>query len=155
VSLQVDNARLILVGDGPEIYTAETMINNYNIKNKVKIVGIVDEVNDILSESDLLLLPSSMESFGLVALEAMAASLPVVATNIGGIPEVVKHNINGFLSEVGDTDDMANNIVKLIKDKNLYKKFSEESREIARNNFNQKEIINNFLNLYKELLNNE
>ena len=99
------------------------------IKNKVVFFGKSNETNKILSFSDLFLLPSEIESFGLSALEAMAAGVPVISSDTGGIPEVNKHNFSGLLSKVGDTEKMVNDAINLLSDEKLLNDFKKNSRK--------------------------
>ena len=97
----------MLVGDGPEFSRTQALVGELGLADRVRFVGVVDEVASLLSAADLLLLPSETESFGLVALEAMASGVPVVASRVGGLPEVVEHGVTGYLAPVGDVEAMA------------------------------------------------
>ncbi len=113
-------AKLLMVGDGPDRVKAERLAKKLGIKDKIIFLGNSIELNKILYYSDVFLLPSKSESFGLAALEAMAANTPVISTNTGGIPEVNKHGVTGFLSNVGDIKDMSNNALNILEsDQNL------------------------------------
>ncbi len=113
-------AKLLMVGDGPDRVKSERLAKRLGIKDKVIFLGNSIELNKILCYSDVFLLPSKSESFGLAALEAMAANTPVISTNTGGLPEVNKHGVTGFLSNVGDVKDMANNALNILEsDQNL------------------------------------
>lgn len=117
-------SKLILVGDGPERYSCEKLVRELQICDKVIFIGKVRDTAHVLELSDVFLLPSETESFGLAALEAMAVGVPVISSNTGGIPEVNIHGETGFLSNVGDTDDMAKNTLTILKDDgelNLFK----------------------------------
>ncbi|SEB39650.1 N-acetyl-alpha-D-glucosaminyl L-malate synthase BshA [Tenacibaculum sp. MAR_2009_124] len=109
-------SKLLMVGDGPERLKAENLVNELGIGEKVLFLGNSDEVAKILCFSDVFLLPSETESFGLAALEAMAAGNVVISTNSGGLPEVNIHGKTGFLSNIGDVKDMANNAINILKD---------------------------------------
>ena len=109
-------AKLMMVGDGPEKEKAEYLCQELGILDKVIFFGNSNEIDKILSYTDLFLLPSETESFGLAALEAMAWSVPVISSNSGGLPEVNFDGISGYLSDVGNTDEMAENAVKILKD---------------------------------------
>ncbi len=118
-------SRLLLIGDGPERSGAEALCRELNIVNEVRFLGKQEAVEEILSISDLFLMPSEVESFGLSALEAMACYVPTIASNTGGIPEIVLEGITGFMSPVGDTESMANNAIYILQDEkrlNLFKK---------------------------------
>ncbi len=108
--------RLLFVGDGPDRINIERACRSSCEREDVLFLGHLESTREVLNISDLFILPSQTESFGLAALEALASSVPVITTNAGGLPEVVDHNVNGFLSEVGDTDDMANNAINLLSD---------------------------------------
>lgn len=113
-------AKLMMVGDGPERSDAEDLAKSLGIKDKVIFFGNSNEVDSILKYSDLFFLPSETESFGLAALEAMACGVPVISTNTGGLPEVNVQGITGFMSDIGDVDDMARNALHILKnDENL------------------------------------
>jgi N-acetyl-alpha-D-glucosaminyl L-malate synthase BshA len=109
-------SKLLLVGDGPELATAYQMGRQLGVSHLVEVVGAQEEVLPLLSVADVFLLPSSLESFGLAALEAMACEVPVVASRVGGLPEVVEHGVTGFLLEPDDVDGMADAAVELLRD---------------------------------------
>jgi N-acetyl-alpha-D-glucosaminyl L-malate synthase BshA len=115
VAARID-ARLVLVGDGPEYGRTRELVEGLGLTDRVRFVGVVDEVAPLLAEADLLLLPSETESFGLVALEAMASGVPVIASRVGGLPEVVEHGVSGFLEPVGDVDAMADRALAILSD---------------------------------------
>jgi len=121
--------KLLLVGEGPDREKANVLVKKLNIRDKVLFLGNSQEVNKILCYADLFLLPSETESFGLAALEAMAAKTPVISTNSGGLPEVNVQGVTGFLSPVGDIDDMANNAVNILKDDAVLLKFKKAAFE--------------------------
>ena len=109
-------ARLVLVGDGPDRDAAEREIVALGLTDRARCIGKVEDVAEVLRWADLYLLPSNSESFGLSALEAMACEVPVIGTRVGGLPEVVEHGVSGYLSAVGDTDDMAAGAIALLTD---------------------------------------
>lgn len=109
------NAKLLLVGDGPERATIEQIIRQEELCDRVSFLGKQEKVEELLAVADLFLMPSETESFGLAALEAMACEVPVISSNAGGIPEINIHNETGFLSNVGDVEDMAKNAIELLK----------------------------------------
>jgi N-acetyl-alpha-D-glucosaminyl L-malate synthase BshA len=133
------DARLVLVGDGPEAGRTRALVDGLGLTDSVRFVGIVEEVASLLAEADVLLLPSETESFGLVALEAMASGVPVVASNVGGLPEVVEHGVTGFLAPVGDVEAMAGYCLRLIADCQSVKKYCEAARARAAR-FNKADI---------------
>lgn len=112
-------SKLLLVGDGPERPKMEKLCRDLNIYNDVRFLGKLEAVEEVLSVADLFLMPSEKESFGLAALEAMACEVPVISTNAGGIPELNVHGVTGFVSNVGDVDDMVKNALYVLDDANL------------------------------------
>ncbi len=112
-------SKLLLVGDGPERPKMEKLCRDLKICNDVRFLGKLEAVEEVLSIADLFLMPSEKESFGLAALEAMACEVPVISTNAGGIPELNVHGVTGFVSEVGDVDDMVKNALHILDDANL------------------------------------
>jgi len=125
-------AKLLLVGDGPEKKTAEDLCIKKGIEEKVIFFGNSREIDKILCFSDLFLLPSEKESFGLAALEAMASGVPVISSNTGGLPEVNEHGVSGYLSDVGDVNDMAMRALSILKSDETLNKFKKQAREAAR-----------------------
>ncbi|MDC0874469.1 N-acetyl-alpha-D-glucosaminyl L-malate synthase BshA [Flavobacteriaceae bacterium] len=130
ISSQV-SSRLLMVGEGPEKAEAMAYVNKNGLNEKVLFLGNSNEIDKILCYSDLFLLPSEMESFGLVALEAMANEVPVISSNTGGLSEVNKHGVTGFLSEIGDVTSMAENALKLLLDDDKLKQFKKQAKEQA------------------------
>ncbi|MFJ1430785.1 N-acetyl-alpha-D-glucosaminyl L-malate synthase BshA [Capnocytophaga canimorsus] len=143
-------AKLILVGEGPEKEAAEQQCKDLGIKHKVRFLGNSLDVDRILCLSDLFLLPSESESFGLAALEAMAAGVPVIATDVGGLPEVIENGFSGFLSPLADVNAMANNAIHILQDDATLKKFKEQAR-ISALRFDENKIIPLYENLYYEV----
>ncbi len=116
-------AKLIMVGEGPEKEAAERLCETLGISDRVIFLGNSNEIDKILCFSDLFLLPSETESFGLAALEAMVNKVPVISSNAGGIPEVNKHGVTGFLSEIGAIDDMAKNAIAILENEETLEEF--------------------------------
>ncbi|MFN8354340.1 MAG: N-acetyl-alpha-D-glucosaminyl L-malate synthase BshA [Spirosomataceae bacterium] len=112
-------SKLLLIGDGPERPNLERLCRELGVHHDVRFLGKLDVIEEVLSVCDLFLLPSEKESFGLAALEAFACEVPVVSSNAGGIPEVNVHGVTGFLSNIGDVDDMALHALFILKDENL------------------------------------
>jgi N-acetyl-alpha-D-glucosaminyl L-malate synthase BshA len=139
-------AKLMMVGDGPEKARAEQLCKELGIEDKVIFFGNSNEIDQILSYSDLFLLPSETESFGLAALEAMAWSVPVISSNSGGLPEVNFDGVSGYLSNVGDIDSMAENALKILSDDATLMRFRQSALSVA-----QQFDIKNILPLYEEL----
>ena len=136
----------MMVGDGPQKEMAEELCFKLGIQDKVIFFGNSNEIDKILSYSDLFLLPSETESFGLAALEAMAWSVPVISSNSGGLPEVNFDGVSGFLSNVGATDEMAANAIKILENETVLKDFKANALEVA-----QQFDIKNILPLYEDL----
>ncbi len=124
-------AKLIMVGEGPEKENAELLCDRLGISEKVIFLGNSHEIDRILCFSDLFLLPSKSESFGLAALEAMINRVAIISSNTGGIPEVNQHGVTGFLSDVGDVEDMANNAIKILEDEKRLEEFKQNAYNAA------------------------
>ncbi len=139
-------AKLMMVGDGPEKVKAEQLCEKLGILDKVIFFGNSNEIDSILSNSDLFLLPSETESFGLAALEAMAWRVPVISSNTGGLPEVNFDGISGYLSDVGDIDHMAENAIKILSNKETLYTFKDNALSVAKQ-FD----IHNILPLYESI----
>jgi N-acetyl-alpha-D-glucosaminyl L-malate synthase BshA len=139
-------AKLMMVGDGPEKEHAELLCEQLGIQDKVIFFGNSNEIDKILCFSDLFLLPSETESFGLAALEAMACKVPVISSNSGGLPEVNVEGFSGYLSDVGDVEHMAANAIKIIKDDATLASFKQNAYAVAK-----KYDIKFILPMYEEL----
>ena len=146
------NARLLMVGDGPERPKAEWLANTHGVAEDVIFVGKQNDMNQLLAISDILLLPSELESFGLVALEAMACEVPVVATRVGGIPEVVRHGVDGFLYEVGDVASMAEGCLSILDDPQLHANLGKAARDHARRDFCATKIVLQYEEMYRRTI---
>jgi len=125
-------ARLLMVGEGPEKEGAEKLAEDLGIADKVVFLGNSEEIEKLLCFSDLFLLPSETESFGLAALEAMICGVPVISSNTGGIPEVNIQGVSGYLSEVGEIDEMAANALKILKSDAVLERFKQNAIEEAK-----------------------
>jgi L-malate glycosyltransferase len=149
--------KLVMCGDGPERADAEKLAAQRGVADFVQFVGKQpqSEIRDYLSIADLFLLPSQSESFGLSALEAMACEVPVIATRVGGIPELIEDGRCGFLFEIGDTNAMAEAAQRLLNDEVLHKQFSKRGREIAVTRFATDEIIPQYEALYRRMISRE
>lgn len=141
------SAKLLMVGDGPEREQAERLAKKLGIKEKILFLGKSDEVRKILCFTDLFLLPSETESFGLAALEAMAARTPVISSNTGGLPEVNLEGKTGYLSDVGDVDEMAKNAIYILEDENRLNEFKDKALAFSKN-FTIKKILPQYEELY-------
>lgn len=144
-------SKLLFVGDGPERSLIEGLARQSGACNDIKFLGRQEEMEDILAISDLFILPSEYESFGLVALEAMAAEVPVISTNVGGLPEINIEGITGFLSNIGDVDEMSDNIIKLLKDPAAFKKMKKNALAQAQK-FDIVNIVPQYERLYEKVL---
>ncbi len=144
-------SKLILVGDGPERPAIEALCRQLNTCNDIINLGKITDPKDVLSIADLFILPSETESFGLAALEAMAMKVPVISTNGGGLPEVNIHGKTGFLSNVGDVDDMAANAIKLLKDESLLNEFKQNAFAQAKK-FDVEIVLPQYEKIYNSLL---
>ncbi len=144
-------ARLLMVGDGPDKEPARALARDLGVADDVIFVGNAVDIYRVLKCTDVLLLPSEKESFGLVALEAMAAGKPVVSTHTGGLPEVNIHDKTGFLAKVGDIDSMAHYVIKLLSDESLYARIGSGALENAKK-FDIEKIAPIYLDLYQNVL---
>ena len=145
---QKRKARLLMVGDGPDRPKAEWLANTHGISRDVLFVGKQNDMSELLAISDVLLLPSELESFGLVALEAMACEVPVIATRVGGIPEVVRDGVDGFLYDVGDVRSMADGCLPILNNPQIREKLGKAAREHAMRDFCASKIVLQYEDLY-------
>jgi len=145
-------SKLVLVGDGPERGDVENLCRTLKLYDDVIFLGKQEALHEILCAGDIFILPSQMESFGLSALEAMSCGLPVIATNVGGLPEVVLHGETGYLTEIGNVERMASYVIELLEDKNKYTEFSEKARLRAEKFFDKDLIIPKYENFYEKIL---
>ncbi len=146
------NAVLVMVGDGPERMSAVSVARQLGIADRVKFLGIYEDIENILPCADLVFQPSEHESFGLTPLEAMACKVPVLGTNSGGVVEVVEHEVTGYLAEVGDTDAMARYALRILTDDEHAKEMGERGSERATALFSKASIVDQYEALYKSLL---
>jgi N-acetyl-alpha-D-glucosaminyl L-malate synthase BshA len=149
---RTERARLLMVGDGPDRPKAEWLARTHGVTDDVIFVGKQNDMSQFLAVSDILLLPSELESFGLVALEAMACEVPVIATRVGGIPEVVRDGIDGFLYEIGDIGSMADGCLRILKDTRLRKDLGKAARERATREFCSSKIVLQYEELYRRTI---
>ncbi len=148
------SSKLIIVGEGPEMEKIDSFLVDYPaFIDKIKIMGKQNDLRAVLTHADVFLLPSEKESFGLAALEAMAAATPIISSNTGGIPEVNIHEKTGFLADVGDVEKMAEYGVKLLTDENLLNEMKKIAKEVAKT-FDYKRVIPMYENLYCQVLEN-
>ena len=147
---QNKSVKLLMIGDGPERIKAEQLCRVYGIDNQVRFLGKLRVIENILAISDIFILPSETESFGLVALEAMASSTAVISTNSGGLPEVNIDGKTGFLSDVGDIEKMANDTVSLLSDIDMLNRFKMNALVHA-NSFALENILPKYKDIYEKL----
>jgi N-acetyl-alpha-D-glucosaminyl L-malate synthase BshA len=145
-------SQLILVGDGPDRSAAEWLAHEFQIHHRVHFLGKQESVNELLPVADLMLLPSELESFGLAALEAMACKVPTIATNVGGIPELIDDGSTGMLFPVGAVDDMAEAAVKLLESPDRLHLMREAARRTAQKRFCSTLVIPQYVKFYESLL---
>ncbi|MFD2371736.1 N-acetyl-alpha-D-glucosaminyl L-malate synthase BshA [Brevibacillus sp. GCM10020057] len=149
---EVVPSRLILIGEGPEMGAVRNMIAERGLTRDVCFLGKQEDVAEVLSLADVMLLPSQKESFGLVALEAMACGVPVVASSAGGLPEVVLDGVTGYLYPIGDVEGMAQGTIRLLQDEEMYRTFSRNGIERSCQTFCHETIASQYEALYKQLL---
>ncbi|MDX6709960.1 MAG: L-malate glycosyltransferase, partial [Blastocatellia bacterium] len=147
-------SRLVMVGDGTERSAAEHRARSLGIFDKCSFVGKQPNIVDYLSVADLLLLPSEQESFGLAALEAMACEVPVIASNVGGIPEVVTDGETGYLSPVGDVEKMSEDAITLLRDPELRRQMGIQARMSAISRYSTDLVIPRYIEFYEQILGN-
>ncbi len=145
-------SKLLLIGDGPDRSKCEYLVKDLGLVDNVKFYGEQESFTEILSVSDLFLMPSQSESFGLSALEAMACGVPVISSNAGGLPELNLHGETGYIAEIGDVDKMADYAIRLLDDPNMYKIFSENALDRATTLFSAEKIIPEYEKYYEEIL---
>src|SRR5258705_1234909 len=146
------STRLVMVGDGSERTNVEHRARCLGVYDKCVFVGKQPRIVDYLSVSDVLLLPSEQESFGLAALEAMACEVPVIASRVGGVPEVVTDGETGFLSEVGDLDKMAEDAARLLTDQKLRNEMGQRARESAISRYRTDVVIPQYIKFYEDVI---
>ena len=147
-------AKLIMVGDGPEREIADQLCKDLGIKSKVLFLGNTSDIDRILCFTDLFLLPSASESFGLSALEAMAAGVPVVSSNTGGLPEVNEEGVSGYLCPIGDVKAMAEKAIYILEDKTRLAQFKQNARKVAER-FDEDRIVPMYEALYYSAIDNK
>lgn len=145
-------AKLLFVGEGPDLPKVNGRVKELGLENKVFFIGKQDDVAHMISIADLMLLPSEKESFGLVALEAMACGVPTIGSNAGGIPELITHGKTGFLASVGDTETMAQYAIELLTDTERYEQMSEACIDRAHTEFCNDVIASQYEQIYYRVL---
>ena len=145
-------ARLVLIGDGPDRGAAEYLTRKKRLQKDVFFLGKQDRVYEKLAAADLFLLPSQLESFGLAALEAMACEVPVIATNVGGVPEVVEHGVDGYLVEPGDVPEAASYALEILSRADRGREMGQRARVNARRKFCANDVIPLYEAFYRRIL---
>ncbi|HEY4356616.1 MAG TPA: N-acetyl-alpha-D-glucosaminyl L-malate synthase BshA [Acidobacteriaceae bacterium] len=145
-------SRLLMIGDGPDRSAAEHLAIDLGVADRVDFLGKQENVNELLSLGDLMLMPSEMESFGLAALEAMACRVPTIATRVGGVPELIEHGENGLLYEVGDIDGMATGAISLLSSPAHLEVMAAAGRRTAQSKFCSTGIIPQYEEFYEKIL---
>jgi N-acetyl-alpha-D-glucosaminyl L-malate synthase BshA len=145
-------ARLLMVGDGPDLADASRLAEKLGVSAGVEFLGEQEHIVQILSASDVFLLPSAQESFGLAALEAMSCEVPIIASRVGGLPEVIQDGVTGFLHAPDDLDGMADSAVRLLTDPALHARTAEAARASARRRFCDDKIVPIYEHFYEEVL---
>ncbi len=148
-----NDVKLIMVGDGPEYSAIHHRAKTLNVLEKVAFVGKQPKIADYLGIADISLLPSELESFGLAALEAQACEVPVVASRVGGIPEVINEGESGFMSDIGDTEKMSADVLRLLGNEDLRQSFGRRGRELAISRYSTEKIIPQYIAFYEKVLN--
>ncbi|HLG34845.1 MAG TPA: N-acetyl-alpha-D-glucosaminyl L-malate synthase BshA [Bacteroidia bacterium] len=144
-------SKLLLVGDGPERANIEQLSRELDISDDMRFLGKQEAIEELLSVSDLFILPSETESFGLAALEAMACQVPVISTNTGGLPEVNVQGVTGFMSNVGDVDDMAKNAIHILADRDRLLTFKKNALQHAMK-FDLQKVLSLYENYYEKIV---
>jgi L-malate glycosyltransferase len=144
-------SKLLMIGDGPERYNLEELCRKIGLCQEVRFLGKQDAIEELLAVADLFIIPSESESFGLAALEAMACEVPVISTDVGGLPEVNIHGQTGFLSKVGDVEDMARNAIAILSNDELLHKFRENALAQAKR-FDIENILPQYEQYYEEIV---
>ena len=147
-------AKLLLVGDGPEMSVILELVDSLQLQEQVLFLGKQENVEELYGISDLMLLLSEKESFGLVLLEAMACGVPCIGTNIGGIPEVIEHGVTGYTCDVGDIVAISRYAITLLTDEELHEDIAQNCLQAVQTTFQSSEIISQYENIYYELLSN-
>jgi N-acetyl-alpha-D-glucosaminyl L-malate synthase BshA len=145
-------ARLMLIGDGPDRSIAEYLARENGVRDRIHFLGKQDNVNELLPLADLMIMPSEMESFGLAALEAMACSVPSIATRVGGVPELIHDGHDGLLFEVGDVDSMAAGAIDLLSDPDRFNAMSRAARKTAQDHFCASRVIPLYEDYYERVI---
>jgi N-acetyl-alpha-D-glucosaminyl L-malate synthase BshA len=141
-----------MIGDGPDRSRAEAFCREHHLREQVFFLGNVPNVEEIVGASDLFLLPSEHESFGMAALEAMASEVPVIATRSGGLPELIADGQNGYLCPVGDVDSMSARAIEILSNPELQRRLGQNARQTAEREFNESRIVPVYRNFYERVM---
>jgi N-acetyl-alpha-D-glucosaminyl L-malate synthase BshA len=152
VAARVPSVVLWMAGEGPERAAAEALSRRLGLRDRVHFIGVTDSIREIAASADVFILPSELESFGLASLEAMACGVPVISTDVGGTPEVVRHGVTGFLAPVGDVEQMAARTTELLLDETLRRALGAAGRAQAARLFDSKDVVGRYERLYARLL---
>ncbi|MEA2070254.1 MAG: glycosyltransferase, partial [Asgard group archaeon] len=152
VAKKHENIRLEMIGSGPELGYCRDLTISHGLQDKIIFHGSLLNVPEILCHTDVFIIPSARESFGLAALEAMACEIPVISSNAGGLPEVIEDGNAGFQVEPGNIQQLVKYISLLVEDDKLRVKLAKEARKIATTKFHPDKIIPQYENLYREIL---
>ena len=150
--LQKVDAHLLMVGDGPDLHESVKLARDLGITRKVSFLGNREDVAYLLAASDILLMPSESESFGLAALEAMACGCAVVASDIGGLPELIHNGEDGFLCQAGDAKQMSDRVLELIENKQLLRAIQKAARKRAIEGYSAEVVVPRYLSVYYDIL---
>lgn len=145
-------SKLLLVGDGPEMSVVCELVDQLGLSDDVLLLGKQDNIHELYNISDLMLLLSEKESFGLVLLEAMACGVPCIGTDIGGIPEVIKHNETGFIGKLGDIDSIAEKALRILREPQLHQRMADACLKTVREEFRSEKIISQYEDIYRSLV---
>jgi N-acetyl-alpha-D-glucosaminyl L-malate synthase BshA len=145
-------SRLVMIGDGPDRSRAESFVREHHLREKVFFLGNVPNLEEIVGASDLFLLPSEAESFGMAALEAMASEVPVIATSAGGLPEVVEDGISGYLRAPDDVEGMAAAATAILQDPVQHAAFARAGLERVRRHFCAGRVVPQYEEYYREVI---
>ena len=151
VAREVD-AVLLMVGEGPERSAAQALARRLGLADRVRFLGVYENIAELVARADVFLLPSELESFGLSALEAQACAVPVVGSDAGGLPEVVKHTETGFLLPVGDVEGMAARTLEILKDDELRREMGEAGRRRVESLFGAERVVSQYERAYERVL---
>jgi N-acetyl-alpha-D-glucosaminyl L-malate synthase BshA len=149
---RVVRSRLVMIGDGPDRSRAETYCRDHGLRDRVFFLGNVPNLEEIVGASDLFLLPSEAESFGMAALEALASEVPVIATNAGGLPEVVDDGVTGYLLPVGEVDGMAARAIEILSNDEKRRQMGRAGRATAVERFDENKIVPVYRQLYERVI---